>query len=316
VGLGFSGAGWLGESLIKELPGFGSRLRLVAVQDANAELAAAVAERYGAAWHGADYDTLLAVPEVDAVVICTPNALHVPQSLAALSQRRHVLVQKPLARTADEARQLAIAAQQHDRLLFVDYSYRYLDTSRCLAAALASIGRVRSVSAAFRNIYGPGKAWFFDPRLSGGGALVDLGVHLVDLALALLQPRSVQLEQATLSFGAGLAVEDGATLALRLDDDLPVQVAATWNEPLPQTDIHLELHGERGTLRWENVDGSFFRFRTVLDGRLLLDRETTLREDTLRAFVDALDRHHAPEVDPRVYALLEAAYSQAGASAR
>jgi hypothetical protein len=65
-----------------------------------------------------------------------------------------------------------------------------------------------------------------------------------------------------------------------------------------------------GLLRWENVDGSFFHFRTLHEGKVIAERETTLREDTLRAFADSLDTRHAPPVDARVYALLDAAYGR------
>ena len=79
--LGFAGVGWLGESLLKELPRFPS-LELVAVQDTNLDLVAQVAERYASPWYGAGYAELLALPTVDAVVICTPNALHASQAKA------------------------------------------------------------------------------------------------------------------------------------------------------------------------------------------------------------------------------------------
>ena len=96
IGLGFAGVGWLGESLIKELPLF-PELELVAVQDARSERAQQVGNRYGSQWSGDRFDDLLERPGLDAVVICTPNAFHVPQATQALRAGKHVLVQKPLA---------------------------------------------------------------------------------------------------------------------------------------------------------------------------------------------------------------------------
>lgn len=305
--LGFAGVGWLGESLIKELSHF-PELRLAAVQDLNPDLAAEVAARHASPWHTADYDALLARPDVDAVVICTPNALHVPQARAALRAGKHVLVQKPLALSADDARATIALAAQLERLLFVDYTYRFLDTMAALRQALAEIGPVRRVEGVFHNIYGPGKAWFFDPRLSGGGALVDLGVHLLDLALWLLEPASAELTSTDLSHAQGHLVEDTARLTLSLDG-IPFDFAVSWNAPLPLTDIVLRFIGQSGTARWENVDGSFFRFRAFRDQRCLLDRETPLRTDTLRAFSAALRGAPAPPISPHVYELLSAAYS-------
>ena len=314
VGLGFAGVGWLGESLIRELPAF-PRLALAAVQDVDAARATEIAARYGAPWHGTSYEALLRAPGVDAVVICTPNALHVPQAWAALEAGKHVLVQKPLALSAGDARATLEDAARIGRLLFVDYSYRYLDTIRVLRDALASIGPVHRVSAAFHNVYGPGKGWFFDQRLSGGGALIDLGVHLLDLAVDLLRPSAVQLDTAELAHGQGHAVEDAAQLELRLDD-VPMRLDASWNADRPLTEIALELEGGSGRLRWENVDGSFFRFRTLRDDACLLDRETTLRVDTLRAFDAALEAGSAPPVDLAVYELLDRAYTRTPGSDR
>jgi predicted dehydrogenase len=307
LGLGFAGLGWMGESLIKELRAFPG-LHLAAVQDAGGQLAADIAARYGAGWHGTDYEALILAPGVDAVVISTPNALHAPQAQAALRAGKHVLVQKPLALTPEEARDTVDLAELVGKLLLVDYSYRFLETVQVLRAALPRTGRIRRVSAAFHNLYGPGKDWFFEPRLSGGGALVDLGVHLLDLALDLLTPTGVHLDRAELSFARGLCVEDGARLILRLDD-VPLNLEVSWQAQLPLTDISLEVEGEQGRLRWENVDGSFFRFRTLQEGVCLLDRETTLRADTLGAFCRALARRTAPPVHLVVYDLLAQAYA-------
>jgi len=200
------------------------------------------------------------------------------------------------------------AARRARKLLFVDYSYRFLDTVASLRQHLPSIGAVRSVSAEFHNIYGPGaeKTWFFNRELSGGGALIDLGVHLLDLALWLLEPAHVALRSASLR-GAG-SVEDAATLQLDLDA-APFELDVSWNAPLPLTRIAFEVVGASSTLRWENVDGSFFHFRALANGAPVANRETTLREDTLRAFATALRTGDAPAVDTRVYALLEQAYA-------
>lgn len=310
IGLGLAGAGWLGESLIKELAAF-PRFSLAAVQDVDAARAAVIATDHDAAWHGTEYDALLRAPGVDAVVICTPNAFHVAQAQAAFAVGKHVLVQKPLALTAGDARATVGTANHAGKLLFVDYSYRYLDTVRVLREALPSIGLPRRISGAFHNIYGPRKGWFFDPLLSGGGALVDLGVHLLDLALDLLHPAVTVLERAELSHTQGLQVEDAARLVLRLDG-VRMHVDTSWNANRPRTEMALELEGERGRLRWENVDGSFFRFRTLHDDRCLLERETPLRTDTLRAFDQALASGTAPPVHLAVYELLDRAYGRAG----
>jgi predicted dehydrogenase len=302
--------GWLGESLVKALSHV-PRLRLAAVQDADPELAAEVAARAGSPRHGTDYEALVATPDVDVVVICTPNWLHVGQARAALLAGKHVLVQKPLALTPVDARATVDLAARVGRLLVVDYSYRYLETVRSLRVALPDIGRIERVTAAFHNIYGPSNRWPFEPRLSGGGALIDLGVHLLDLGLDALRPRRVRLEAAELSFDRGYRVEDAARILVRLDD-VPMSVEVSWNADRPLADISLQVDGDRGRLRWENVDGSFFHFRSLWDGALLLDRETTLRADTLEELDRALRHGVAPPIHLEVYDLLAEAYTSIG----
>ena len=84
----------------------------------------------------------------------------------------------------------------------------------------------------------------------------------------------------------------------------------SWNAPLTASEIALEVVTDDGRLRWENVDGSFFQFRALREGQVVADRETTLREDTLRAFAESLTTRRAPPIDARVYALLDSAYGR------
>jgi hypothetical protein len=85
----------------------------------------------------------------------------------------------------------------------------------------------------------------------------------------------------------------------------------SWNASRLLTEIGVEVEAERGRAVWENVEGSFFRFRVVSGGRVVIDRETTLREDTLRVFSAALtDRAATPPVELRVYELLDRAYGR------
>ncbi len=306
--LGVAGLGWLGESLIKDVPRV-TGLEVTAVQDVAAGRAQSIASTYGIDLWTERFDDLVASSQVDAVLICTPNHLHPSQAQQTLLAGRDVLVQKPLAMSHIDAQATIDVAAHSGHLLFVDYTYRFLPTMLAFQDALATMGAVRAVRAVFHNVYGPGveKPWFFHRSQAGGGALIDLGVHLLDLALWLVSPSTVNLEQVDL--GDANPVEHAAGLSLRLDD-IPFDLAVSWNAPRPATEISFEVETADGLLRWQNVDGSFFHFRTMRDETILLDRETTLREDTLRAFACALSTREAPAVDVRVYALLDRAYDR------
>jgi predicted dehydrogenase len=307
IGLGFAGLGVAGGAMVENVHKV-PELRVAALQDVNLELAARMAERYRTPYFQR-FEDLLALPEVEAVVISTPNVFHVPQARAALGAGKALLVQKPLATSAVDARAILDMATANGQVLVVDYSYRLLETVAVLRATLPQVGPVRSVTAVFRNVHtpSPDRGWFLNPDLSGGGALIDMGVHLLDLLLWVFQPKSAVLQRQTLERKPGFEVELDGRLELSLDE-VPVSLHVCWS--WPKTEINVVIDGERAQLRWDNVDGSFNHFKTCLDGRLLVDQEMALRENTLRVFASALASGSAAAVDTRVYDLLDQAYGR------
>jgi predicted dehydrogenase len=242
--LGFLGVGWIGRS------------RLEAIERSGAGLVGAVADP---AVDGAlrSYEELLA-EELDGVVIATPSALHAEQAIAALDRGLPVFVQKPLGRTAKEVRAVVDAAARADVLLGVDLSYRYAAAFAAAAEHVRAgdIGDVFAADLAFHNAYGPDKLWFRDPQLAGGGCVVDLGVHLVDLAVwALdLRPSSVVARLR------GTPVETWATAELD-----HVRIACSWDLHAGRDAwIEATFFGSEGSVRVANVGGSFYDFRCEL----------------------------------------------------
>ena len=128
----------------------------------------------------------------NAAVIATPSALHADQCIAAFDRGVAVFCQKPLGRNASEVRAVLDAAARADRLLGgVDLSYRHTAAMQSIRERIGAgdLGKVFAADLSFHNAYGPQSGWFWDPRLSGRGCLIDLGVHLVDLALWLFISR-------------------------------------------------------------------------------------------------------------------------------
>ena len=244
--LGFLGVGWIG------------RHRLEALEESGAAEVAAVADP---AVEGAlgSLDELLA-EDLDGLVIATPSALHAEQAIAALEAGLPVFCQKPLSRTAEEARAVVEAARRADRLLAVDLCYRHLDAVARMREQ--EIGEVFAADLVFHNAYGPDKPWFYDPELSGGGCAIDLGTHLVDLALWFLGFPRVTGVDARLH---GEPVEDYAVVRLDLDTGAVVRIACSWNLHAGRdAQIEAVFHGTEGSVVLENVGGSFFDFRAEL----------------------------------------------------
>ena len=267
--LGFLGAGWIGQRRMRSI-----LERDIADAVAVADPAAATAGAAAGAVEGCralpSLDALLE-QDLDGVVIATPSALHAKQAVQALERGVAVLCQKPLGRNAAEAQRVVDAARAADRLLGVDLSYRHVagvDRIRGLVQE-GALGQVFAVNLVFHNAYGPGKPWFQDALLSGGGCLIDLGIHLVDLALWTLGYPEVEAVTASLR-GAGAPapsperpreVEDYAAAQLELAGGTAVQLACSWRLPAGQDClIEVAFYGTKGGAAMRNVHGSFFDF--------------------------------------------------------
>jgi predicted dehydrogenase len=161
---------------------------LVAVANWRPESAEALAERHGIPRVTMEWESLVSDPEVDAIVIGTPNALHAPQAVAALRAGKHVLVEKPMSTTVAEADAMIAAAEEAGRVLMVAHCWRFRDEvvsmrDRIAAGDLGEVVKTRGYG--MHAGWGP-SGWFTDGSLSGGGALVDMGVHAIDTARFLL----------------------------------------------------------------------------------------------------------------------------------
>jgi predicted dehydrogenase len=207
-------------------------------------------------------DELLAL-DLDGVVIATPSALHAGHAEAALARGLPVFCQKPLGRTAAETARVVEAARAADRLLGVDLSYRHVEAVRSAVDAVRSgrLGEVFAADLVFHNAYGPDKEWFYNPQLAGGGCVIDLGLHLVDLALWAL---GGEVESVS-SHLRGEPVEEFATAELELDSGAVVRLACSWNLHAGCDCVfEASFYGEDATVSARNVGGSFYDFRADL----------------------------------------------------
>ncbi|MFL4972464.1 MAG: Gfo/Idh/MocA family protein [Microvirga sp.] len=266
--VGFLGVGWIGRHRMEAILATGA-VEVAGIADASAEMAAAAATLAPGARLASTLDELLDLG-LDAVVIATPSALHAAQSIRALECGAAVFCQKPLGRTAAEARAVVDAARAADRLLCVDLSYRFTEGMRRIREIVRAggLGRVYAVDLVFHNAYGPDKHWFYDPALAGGGCVMDLGVHLVDLALWTLDwPEVAGVSARLLAGGETLgrradAVEDYGLATLELATGTVAQLACSWRlQAGRDAIISAAFYGTEGGARLANVAGSFYDFK-------------------------------------------------------
>jgi predicted dehydrogenase len=267
--LGFAGVGWIGRNRLQAVQE-SDVAHVVGIADPVAEQRAAARQLAPGAMVLASVDELLELP-LDGVIIATPSALHAEQAMAALERGLAVFCQKPLGRTAVETRAVVDTARAGNRLLGVDLSYRYTAAAQALRAGMdagaRSLGHVHAVDLVFHNAYGPDKPWFYDRALAGGGCLMDLGIHLVDLALWLLGfPAVAGVHGRLLASGQPLRdfaheVEDFAAAQLELATGTVVQLRCSWRLPAGRDAvIEASFYGAAGGMALRNVNGSFYDF--------------------------------------------------------
>jgi len=191
VGIGLIGTGRHGiryaEHLVEEVEG----AELVAISRRNREKLVEVGERFGVKALYTDYSDLLKDPAVDAVAIVTPNSLHPPMTIAAAEAGKHVIVEKPISRTVEEGRGMIEAARKNGVKLMVSQNFRYHPLVRRVKNLLPSLGRPYLISMCKRQqrVHG----WREDLEVSGGGALMDLGVHIFDQARFILGEEPIRV---------------------------------------------------------------------------------------------------------------------------
>jgi predicted dehydrogenase len=267
--LGFLGTGWIGRHRLAAIVSSGVA-EVAMVADPSPAAAADAARLAPAAAVRATLDEMLN-EDLDGLVIATPSALHAEQAIAAMERGLAVFCQKPLARTSAEARQVVDTARDTDRLLGLDLSYRHLAGASDLRRLIhdGELGSVFTADVTFHNAYGPDKAWCRDRALAGGGCLIDLGVHLVDLALWMLDfPAVTGVTSRLFANGRPFqpvngGVEDFVSARLDLATGATVSLACSWNLPAGQDAvIRIACYGTGGGAAIQNVDGSFYDFRT------------------------------------------------------
>ena len=265
--VGFLGVGWIGRHRMQAIVDTGA-VEVAAIADTSPGIAAEAAQFAPKAKLLSTFDEFLDAG-VDGVVIATPSAMHAEQSIRALERGAAVFCQKPLGRTEAEVRAVLDAARAADRLLAVDLSYRFTEGMRRIREAVRSggLGRIYAVDLVFHNAYGPDKPWFYDRALAGGGCVMDLGVHLVDLALWTLEFPGVSGVSAKLFAGGEPLgghpdrVEDYAVATLELETGSIVQLACSWRlQAGTDAIISAAFYGTEGGARLSNVNGSFYDF--------------------------------------------------------
>jgi predicted dehydrogenase len=254
IGVAIVGCGLIGRKRAAAVSG----ARVVACADANAARAEELACQHPGCVASSDWSTVLSRSEVTAVIIATPHDTLAEVTRAAITAGKHVLVEKPAARHVSELRPLAALAERAGVIVHVGFNHRYHRAFRQARQLVDSgaLGPLMFLRARYGHGGRPGydREWRADPGRSGGGELIDQGVHLIDLARWFLG-EFVRVEGVARTYFWDMLVDDNAFLLLRTAGEQVAWLHASCTEW--KNTFSFELYGKDGKLHVEGLGGSY-----------------------------------------------------------
>jgi len=247
--LGVVGAGMIGNVHMQTFSSLSEEVEIAAVTDAYLPLAEQRAAEHGIATVHASPQALLEDPSIDAVVICVPNKFHAELSIEALKHGKHVLLEKPMSINSESAHAIVQEAERAGKIVMMSHQMRWTPISRAIKEQIdnGAVGKIYNAKTGwFRKKGIPGwGSWFTRMEESGGGPLIDIGVHMLDLTLYLMgNPKPVSVYGSTYAefgpkrIGMGnwgtpnwdgyFDVEDLATALIKLDNGATLSLEVSW----------------------------------------------------------------------------------------
>jgi predicted dehydrogenase len=242
-------------------------VEVVAICDNDFPKARSLADRFEVRNAYDDMEELLGATELDAVVICTPNHLHEGHVLAALGAGLHVLVEKPLALNTASAQRVIRAAEKKDRVVMVGMNHRYRADVQIVRSFVQTgeLGEVESVRGSW-HVFRPSRSqlgWRLRRDLAGGGAMLDLGLSVLDLGLWLAgNPKPVRVSATLDRPGRERATEQAGSAFVVCEGGASIFVDVTWHHLGEGERFGVGLRGSKGTASisplkvWKEMHGS------------------------------------------------------------
>ena len=340
IRIGIVGCGAIANLHAASYQKLGDRVELVACCDVEKERADAFVERYGFKKSYSDEKQMLEECELDAVSVCTWNSQHKPCTMLALDAGVNVLCEKPMAMNTAEALEMEECARRNGKLLMIGFVRRHGNDA---ATALDFInkgylGDIYCAKVSYLRRAGFPGNWFGDKSYSGGGPLIDLGVHMIDLSMWLMgNPTPVAVSGCTYtkfadndvsdsvhsSFGEKKSggtfdVEDLAMGFIRFDNGASMQIEFSWASNIEKETRFCELRGDKAGAYWSEDSLKIFgeeygsTYDTVVNAK---DGDLPLHANNIFHFADVVLNGAKPDFEPiqglNIVKILEAMYKSA-----
>ncbi|MDP4162180.1 MAG: Gfo/Idh/MocA family oxidoreductase [Bacillota bacterium] len=288
------------------------QVEIVAVCDIVADRAEEMAIQYGAKAF-TDYKEVVNLDGIDAISVCLPNYLHAPVSIAALNAGKHVLCEKPMATSKEEAEEMISAAKANDKKLMIAHNQRFV-SSHQKAKEIIDLGKLGKIFS-FKTTFGhPGpegwsvdgaNSWFFNKEKAFIGAMGDLGVHKADLMRYLLGEFAEVGAFIETNAKQNTEVDDNAVCILRSENGVIGTLTASWAYMSGDGDNSTIIYGEKGTLYLE-ADPTYSLIEEYRDGSVVnhkLDKIQTNEEggqttsNVINHFVECIIQNKEPLIN-------------------
>jgi len=224
--------------------------KLVALMDIDEQRIKKVAKKYGNVRYYTKEEDLIDDSEVEAVYIATPTYLHHKHVLMAAKAKKHILCEKPMAMNLRQAQEMINVCRENKVKLTLDYMMRYHSYNRKIKEMIddGKLGKLVMGRAQLTCWYPPIKgAWRQEPELGGGGSLIDMGTHCIDL-LEMFMGKVIEVFCYTNHLVQNYPVEDTAVVLLKFKSGALGVVDNHFNIPDASSENRLEIYGSKGSI--------------------------------------------------------------------
>jgi predicted dehydrogenase len=221
---------------------------VTAVAEINKSRLNTIADKFGIAERYTDYKEMLDKSDCEAVIVATPTSTHKEVAIACLKAKKDVLIEKPLARTYEEAKTIIDAAKRNKKKIMVGMNLRFRPDAMILRSILSAgeIGEPFYIKCGWIRRQSSNRKWFTIREESGGGVIIDLSILLLDLSLWLLDYPPVETVSTHSFFQNTKSVEDTSVSFLRCKNSSLITIETSWSLPLEKDLFYLNVYGTKG----------------------------------------------------------------------
>ena len=270
-------------------------VELSAVAETNKNRLNTISDKFNIKQKFSNYKDLLEKSDVEAVIVATPTSTHKDIAIDCLQAGKDVLVEKPLARTYLEAKQIAEAAKKYKKKLMVGMNLRYRPDTMLLRSFINSneIGDPFYIKCGWIRKQSSSEKWFTKKEQSGGGVIIDLGIHLLDMALWLLGYPDVTSVATTNFHHNTKSVEDTSISCLKCKNSAVINLEVSWSLPVEKNHFFFDVYGTKGSFSsnpfslFKKVENDYINLTpTQVDNPSVLFKKSYLNE--LKSFIGAI----------------------------